>query len=74
MVRRHHQLNGRELEQTPGDSEGQGSPPSFIQPWGRRVGRDLAPEQQPGRRQKKNIFRQKVKSSIKSRWSTIGTS
>ena len=25
MVRRHHQLNGHELEQTPGDSEGQGS-------------------------------------------------
>ena len=25
MVRWHHQLNGRESEQTPGDSEGQGS-------------------------------------------------
>ena len=25
MVRRHHWLNGQESEQTPGDSEGQGS-------------------------------------------------
>ena len=25
MVRYHHQLNGHESEQTPGDSEGQGS-------------------------------------------------
>ena len=25
MVRQHHQLNGHELEQTQGDSEGQGS-------------------------------------------------
>ena len=25
MVREHHQLNGHELEQTPGDSGGQGS-------------------------------------------------
>ena len=25
MVRRHHQLNGHEFEQTPGDGEGQGS-------------------------------------------------
>ena len=24
MVREHHQLNGHEFEQTPGDSEGQG--------------------------------------------------
>ena len=26
MVGRHHQLNGHEFEQTPGDGEGQGSP------------------------------------------------
>ena len=26
MVGWHHQLNGREFEQTPGDSEGQGKP------------------------------------------------
>ena len=26
IVRQHHQLNGYEFEQTPGDSEGQGKP------------------------------------------------
>ena len=26
MVGRHHQCNGQEFEQTPGDGEGQGSP------------------------------------------------
>ena len=25
MVKQHHRLNGHEFEQTPGDSEGQGS-------------------------------------------------
>ena len=29
----HHQLNGHESEQTPGDSEGQGSP-TCCRPWG----------------------------------------
>ena len=38
MVREHHQLNGHELEQTPGDSEGQ---QSLLQ----RVRQDLAIEQ-----------------------------
>ena len=33
MVRQHHQLNGHELEQTQGDSEGQGSLMCFS-PWG----------------------------------------
>ena len=32
MVREHHQLNEHELEQTPGDSGGQGSLP-FCSPW-----------------------------------------
>ena len=32
MVEWHHQLNGRELEQTPGDKEGQGSLACF-RPW-----------------------------------------
>ena len=41
----HHWLNGHEFEQTPGDSEGQISLVCFS-PWGRRVGRDLAIEQQ----------------------------
>jgi len=45
MVRWHHQLNGQEFEQTPGDSEGQGSL-ACCSPWGRRFGHDLATEQQ----------------------------
>ena len=32
MVGWHHQLNGREFEQTPGDSEGQGSL-VYLSPW-----------------------------------------
>ena len=34
MVGWHHQLNGHESEQTPGDSEGQGS--LTWGPWGRK--------------------------------------
>ena len=41
----HHQFNGHEFEQTPGDSEGQGSLASCSS-WGQRVGHDLATEQQ----------------------------
>ena len=41
MVGWHHQLNGREFEQT---CEGQGSLVCFN-PWGRRVGYDLSTEQ-----------------------------
>ena len=33
MVREHHQLNGREFQQTLGDSEGRGSL-VFCSPWG----------------------------------------
>ena len=33
MLGRHHRLNGHELEQTPGDGEGQGSP-AGCSPWG----------------------------------------
>ena len=45
MVRQHHQLSGHEFEQTPGDSEGQGSLMCFS-PWGhKRVGHDLMTEQ-----------------------------
>ena len=36
----HHWLNGREFEQTPGDSEGQGNP-VCCSPQGCRVGHDL---------------------------------
>ena len=45
MVRQHHQLNGHEFEQTLGDNEGQESL-TCCSPWGRRVGHDLATEQQ----------------------------
>ena len=31
----HHQLNGQELEQTQGDSDGQGSL-ACLSPWGRK--------------------------------------
>ena len=45
MVRQHHQLNGHEFEQTPGDNEGEGSL-VCCSPGGRRVGCDLVTEQQ----------------------------
>ena len=42
-----HQLNGYEFEQTPGDSEGQGSQFTVLQFMGlQRLRRDLATEQQ----------------------------
>ena len=41
MVGRHHRLNGHESEQTPGDSEGQGS----LAGGHKRAGHDLATEQ-----------------------------
>ena len=44
-LRLHHQLNGHEFEQTLGDSEGQGNL-VCCSPWGCRVRRDLATEQQ----------------------------
>ena len=44
MVGWHHQLNGCEFEQTPGESEGQGSLACFN-PRGSRVRHDLATEQ-----------------------------
>ena len=43
MVESYHQLNGHDFEQTPGDSEGQGSLACFS-PWGQRVGRDQVTE------------------------------
>ena len=33
MVGWHHQLNGHEFEQAPGNGEGQGSP-AYSSPWG----------------------------------------
>ena len=40
MVGWHHQFSGHEFEQTPRDSEGQGSL-ACCSPWGQRVRRDL---------------------------------
>ena len=45
MVGWNHQLNGREFEQTPGGSIGQGSL-VCCSSWGHRVRHDLATEQQ----------------------------
>ena len=45
MVGWHHRFNGHEFEQTPGDSERQGSL-ACCSPWGRRVGHDIPTEQQ----------------------------
>ena len=45
MVRWHHQLNGHELERTPGDSEVQGKL-THCSLWGRRVRHNLETEQQ----------------------------
>ena len=39
----HGWLNGHEFDQTPGDSEGQGSL-AYFSPWGHRVGHDLVTE------------------------------
>ena len=41
----HHQLSGREFEQTPGDGEGQGSL-AYYSPWGHRVGHNWVTQQQ----------------------------
>ena len=52
MVGWHHWLNEHEFEQTPGDSEGQGSL-ACCSPWGHKVGHDLVteqPQQKAGKR------------------------
>ena len=46
MVRQHHQLNGFELEQTPGDREGQGQPGALPCMEWPRVGHDLVTKQE----------------------------
>ena len=46
MVGWHHQLNGYEFEQTPGDSGGQRSLACYS-PWDHRVGHDLVTEHSP---------------------------
>ena len=50
MVGWHHQLNGHEFEQTPGDREGQGCEGQgglvCCSSWGHRLRHDLTTEQQ----------------------------
>ena len=46
MVGWHHQLNGHEFEQTPGDGEGQGNL-ACCTPWGSKELDMTATEQQP---------------------------
>ena len=46
MVGWHHWFNGHEPEQSPGNSEGQGSL-ACCSPWGHRVRHDFAPQQPP---------------------------
>ena len=47
MIGWRHRLNRHEFEQTPGDSEGQGSLVCCIQSWGlQRIGHNLATEEQ----------------------------
>ena len=46
MVRQHHWLSGHKFEQTPGDSEGQGSL-GCCSPWGHRVRHSLANKPSP---------------------------
>ena len=43
MVGWHHQLNGHEFEQAPGDGDGQGGP-VCCSPWGHKVGHDWVTE------------------------------
>ena len=49
MVRWHHRLNGHEVEQTLGESEGQGDP-ACCSSWGHRVGHALATERRQQQR------------------------
>ena len=53
-VGRHHQLNGHEFEQTPGDGERQGSL-ACCSPWGRKES-DVMEWLNNNIPQKKNIF------------------
>ena len=51
----HRRLSGHEFEQALGDCEGQGSL-ACCSPWGRRVGRDLATEQQQQQKRGANSY------------------
>ena len=53
MIGKHHQLNGHQLGQTPGDSEGQKGL-ECCSPWDCRVRHNLVTEQQPRQEWGKN--------------------
>ena len=56
LVRKHHQFNGNECEQTLGDSEGHGNL-ACCNPWGsQKVGHVLATEQQMNNNLPKSIM------------------
>ena len=59
----HHRCNGHEFEQTPENSEGQGSLACFSQ-WGHRVGHDLAAEQLQSYPRKEAIAKKPVKNKM----------
>ena len=58
-----HWLNGHEFEQTPGDSEGQGSL-ACCSPWSHRVGHDLMTEQQPSTETKQFLLCRHVMCAV----------
>ena len=69
MIGWHHQLSGHEFEQTPGDSEGQGSL-VCCSSWG-RVGPDLVAEQQQQRAQRVSLLLSRLSadpSAFTSTW------
>ena len=65
MVWWHHQFNGHELGQTPGDGEGQGSLVCYH-PWGCRVRHDLATEQQQPQSSPKALISKYLPSGVRA--------
>ena len=53
VVGQHHQLNGHEFEQAPGDGEGQGST-TYCSPWGHKASERT--EQQNNKNDKDNDY------------------
>ena len=67
MVGWYHRLNGHEFQQTPGDSEGQGSL-GYCSPWSWKVRHDRVTEQQ------QNLYTtylQRVKFSPVQSWGLV---
>ena len=65
MVRWHHQFNGHELGQTPGDGEGQGGLVCYS-PWGCRVRHDLVTEQQQSQSSPKALISKYLPSGVRA--------